>query len=100
MTALLGVSLERYHDGRIHDGESADSNGRELHPLFVTRSCRILILTREHPLYQPTATLAPFRNIFSSLLAKPHTPTFRILVNNRKLNPIRYASTVHAPKYV
>jgi len=28
MTALWGVSLERYHDGRIHDGERADTNDR------------------------------------------------------------------------
>ncbi len=100
MTASLGPSLERCHDDRIHDGERADTNGRELNPLFVTRSRTSPILTRKRLLYQPTATLAPFRNIASRLLAKPHTPTFRILVNHCKLGPIRFASTVHAHKYV
>jgi len=96
MTAYLNATTT----DRIHDGERADTNDRELHPLFVSRSHMNPILTREHPLYQLTATLAPFRNISSRLPAKPHTPTSRILVNNRKPNPIRFASTVHARRYV
>lgn len=49
MTAALGASLERYHDDRIHDGERADTNGRELNPVFVTRSRMNPLLTRETP---------------------------------------------------
>ena len=100
MTASLGSSLERCHDDRIHDGERADTNDRELNPLFVPRSRTNLILTRERPLYQPTAMLAPFRNIASRSLGKPHTHTFRILFNHCTLDPIRFASTAHARKYV
>lgn len=77
MTASLGASLERYHDDRIHDGERADTNGRELNPVFVTRSRTNPILTSETPF----CTSQPQRSLhFGTLL----------LVHSRNLIPLLF----------